>query len=202
MNTIFASALEKLLNQALHLDPHSVHALSRLAGKSVKVELTDLTLSFSFFPEIEGIAVLGNNYTGEVDAYIQSPPFTLLNLLLNNQGSFANYSDIVVSGNVQVAQQLLHILQGLDIDWEEQLAQRLGDVPAHSLGTLVRRGQHYVSDRLSHLQYYFSEYLQEESRHVPAPAEMEFFLNGVDMLRDDVERLEQRVTNLRRRFNR
>lgn len=201
MNTIFATALEKLLNQALYLDPNSLHALSKLAGKSVKVELTGLTLTFSFFPELEGIAVLGN-YTGEVDAYVQSPPFTLLSLLLNSQGSFANYADVVVSGNIQVAQQLLHVLQGLDIDWEEQLAQRLGDIPAHSLGTLVRRGQHYVSDRLSHLQYYFSEYLQEESRHVPAPAEMESFLNGVDMLRDDVDRLAQRVTNLRKRLDR
>lgn len=200
MNTIFATALEKLLNQAVHLDPNSLHALNKLAGKSVRVELTGLSLTFTFFPEIEGIAVLGDD-TGEADTYIQSPPFTLLNLLLNRHSTFVNYTDIVVSGNITIAQQLLQILQELEIDWEEQLAQRLGDVPAHSLGTLVRRGQHYVSDRLSHLQYYFSEYLQEEARHVPAPAEMETFLNSVDILRDDVERLEQRVRNLRQYFD-
>lgn len=200
MNTIFATALEKLLNQALRLDTNSFQPLNRLAGKSVNVELTGLSLTFTFFPETEGIAVLGN-YAGETDAYIQSPPFTLLNLLLNNQSTFNNYTDVIVSGDINVAQQLLQILQGLDIDWEEQLAQRLGDVPAHSLGTLMRRGQHYVNDQLTNLQYYLSEYLQEEARHLPAPAEIEVFLNGVDILREDVERLEQRVRNLRKRFD-
>lgn len=198
MKTIFTTALEKLLNQALQLDPNSLYVLDKLVGKSIKVDLTGLSLSLTFFPEADGIVIL-SDHVGEVDTWVQSPPFTLLNLLLNPQSSFAQYPEVTVSGQVNVAQQLLQVLQGLDIDWEEQLAQRLGDIPAHSLGTFVRRSQGYVNDRLTHLQYYVSEYLQEEARHLPAPAEMDAFLVGVDTLRDDVARLEQRIDNLRKR---
>ncbi|OQW92969.1 MAG: Sterol-binding domain protein, partial [Beggiatoa sp. IS2] len=42
---------------------------------------------------------------------------------------------------------------------------------------------------------------QEESRTLPAPAEMELFLNSVDTLRDDLERLEQRVRRLQKHFS-
>jgi ubiquinone biosynthesis protein UbiJ len=44
-----------------------------------------------------------------------------------------------------------------------------------------------------------AEFLQEEIREVPAPAEGEAFLTGVDRLRHDCDRLEARLTRLRTR---
>jgi ubiquinone biosynthesis protein UbiJ len=41
-----------------------------------------------------------------------------------------------------------------------------------------------------------SEYLQEESRIVPAKPEIEAFMDGVDILRSDVDRLHARVERL------
>lgn len=197
MNTFLATTLEKLLNQALHLDPNSLQALKPLIGKIVRVELAALELAFTLFPEQEGIVVLGN-YEGDVNADVQAPPFTLLNLLLHRQATLTTYPDVLVSGDSQMAQQLLHILQGLEIDWEEQLAQRLGDVPAHSLNNFIQRSRHYVHERLTNLQSQVSDYLQEEARHLPAPAEMETFRIAVETLRDDVDRLEQRVRRLQK----
>ena len=44
-----------------------------------------------------------------------------------------------------------------------------------------------------------SEYLTEESRDVPARVEVEEFLEGVDRLREAVDRLEARVGGRRAR---
>ena len=44
-----------------------------------------------------------------------------------------------------------------------------------------------------------AEYLQEEGRDVPSRTEAEEFLQGVDKLRDDVDRLEARLKLLEKR---
>jgi ubiquinone biosynthesis protein UbiJ len=44
-----------------------------------------------------------------------------------------------------------------------------------------------------------AEYLQEESRAVPAALEAEAFYSDVERLRDDVERAEARLVRLERR---
>ena len=46
-----------------------------------------------------------------------------------------------------------------------------------------------------------AEYLQEEGRDVPSRTEAEEFLHGVDRLRDDVDRLEARLTLLEARHD-
>ena len=41
-----------------------------------------------------------------------------------------------------------------------------------------------------------AEYLQEEGRDVPARVEVDEFLEGVDRLRDDTERLDAKLARL------
>lgn len=193
MNQLFATTLETLLNQALRLDPTSLHALSKLSGKIIRIEISGM--SFTLFIDNQGITVL-SDYDGEVDVRIGGAPFTLLRLLLQNEITLSNNPEVTINGEIGTAQQLLSILKGLDIDWEEQLAQGLGDIPAHQLSTLFRQCQNYTRERINTLQLNMSEYLQEESGHLPGNAEIEVFLDAVDTLRNDVERLEQKVQRL------
>lgn len=199
LNQILVTVLETLLNQALRLDPPSLQALNQLAGKIIRLQLTGIELSFTLFPDNQGIIIL-NHYEGEVDVHIQGTPFTLLRSFLQHETTLLNNSDVIIKGKISIAQQFVQILQGLDIDWEEQIAQQLGDIPAHKLGNLFRHCQAYTSDRYQHLQLNLHEYLQEEARYLPTRPEIELFLNGVDTLRDDVERLEQRVQRLTRKI--
>ncbi|MEN8215335.1 MAG: SCP2 sterol-binding domain-containing protein [Pseudomonadota bacterium] len=193
LNQLIATTLETLLNQALRWNPSSSQTLQKLSGKIIRIESSGIELTL--FPDNQSIIVL-SDYHGDVDVCISGAPFTLLRLLLQDEATLSNNPDVTITGEMSVAQQLLHLLKELDIDWEEQLAQRLGDIPAHKLGTLFRQCQNYTSVRLDNLQHNISEYLQEETRHLPTPPEMETFLNAVDTLRDDLERLEQRVRRL------
>ena len=200
MNQLFATTLETLLNQALRLDPTSLHALSKLSGKIIRIEVSGMSLVFILFIDDQGITVL-SNYDGEVDVRICGAPFTLLRLLLQNETTLSDSPDVTINGEIGTALQWFSILKELDIDWEEQLAQGLGDVPAHQLSTLFRQCQNYTRERLNTLQLNMSEYLQEESRHLPVHAEIEVFLDAVDTLRDDVERLAQKVQRLEKVLN-
>ncbi len=196
LNQFFVTTLETIVNQALRLDPPSLHTLSKLSGKIIRLELSGLDLNFTLFPDNQSIVIL-SEYDGEVDVQIKGAPFTLLRLLLQRETVLlSNNPDVSVTGEISVAQQLLQLLNGLDIDWEERLAQGLGDVPAHKLGTVFQQCQNYTRERTNTLQHNVTEYLQEEIRHLPSRPEIENFLNAVDTLRDDFERLEQRVQRL------
>lgn len=195
MNQLISQKLTQILNHALHQNPPSLPLLNRLAGKIIRIELNHFDRCLTLFPDVQGITVL-SDYEGEVDVRITGAPFTLLRLLLQEQPLLANNPQVSITGEIGTAQQLLELIRELNTDWEEQIAQWLGDIPAHYLTGSFRQVQEYTQDRFNTLQLNLSEYLQEEARHLPNPIEMELFLDTIDTLRDDLERLEQRIQRL------
>ncbi len=185
INKLFATTLETQLNQALHWDQACLEDLNKLSGKIIRLELSGLDLNFTFFPDNQGIIVLGN-YNGELDVRISCPPFSLLRLLLETTQS--DNTDVIITGEISTAQQFLLLLRKLDIDLEERLAQWLGTVPMF---------QNLNSECRNTLQDKLREYLQEKTHHLPTRVEMETFLHAVNTLSDDLERLEQRVQRLK-----
>jgi ubiquinone biosynthesis accessory factor UbiJ len=195
LNQFFVTTLETLINQALRLDTTSLHALNTFAGKIIRIEITGIDFNVTLFPDNQGIIIL-SEYEDEVDVRIKGAPFTLLRLLLQHDATFSNTANITVDGDINIAEELLLMLKGLDIDWEEQIAQRLGEGPTHKLATLFQKSQNYTTEQFKTLQQHTSEYLQEKVRHLPSRAEMDAFFESVKTLHDDVESLEQRVQRL------
>jgi ubiquinone biosynthesis protein UbiJ len=64
------------------------------------------------------------------------------------------------------------------------------------LGQLFRAGKEWGQESLETLRLNTSEFIQEESRDVPATAEIEEFYNEVDKLRLDFDRLQSRLERL------
>jgi ubiquinone biosynthesis protein UbiJ len=192
INPISAKLLETLLNQALHLDPFSLEALGKLSGKIIRFELSGIELNLTLFPDEQGIVVF-SDYEGEVDVCIAGAPFTLLRLLRQRDVILSDELEITIKGEVSIAQNLLLILQGLNIDWEGLLAKRLGNVPAHKLSAVFHWGQNSVDKQFHTFQHKLSKSLQEKTGYLPSRAEIGIFSRAVDTLHDDLERLEQRV---------
>jgi len=65
----------------------------------------------------------------------------------------------------------------------------------------LRKGTDYTQNRFTTLQNNTSEYLQEEARYLPTKYEINHFLNNVDTLRNDTERLTQRIARLEKKLN-
>lgn len=191
----FIHPLENLVNQALRLDPPSLQAMGQLSGKIIQVDIQGLGIVLTLLPEAEGIVFL-EDYQGEVDSLISGAPFTLLRLLLQHEAVLDVHSGVTLRGEISTAQQFFNILHRLNIDWEEQASRWLGDIPAHALGKYFRYFRNYTTQQLHTLQLNTREYLQEESQIFPTHLEVEVFLEAIDILRDDVERLEQRIQRL------
>ena len=73
------------------------------------------------------------------------------------------------------------------------LSRYVGDAAAHQIGNAVRDLMSWGRDAAERLSKDLAEYLQYESRDLPPRHEVQDFLNNVDKLRDDAERLAARL---------
>jgi ubiquinone biosynthesis protein UbiJ len=103
---------------------------------------------------------------------------------------------IKIDGDMGLGNHFSQILREIDVDWEELLSRAVGDVVAHHLGQVVRNAQGWLGDSSHAMRLNTQEYLQEEARLVPADAEIRQYLDAVDTLRADTDRLEARLKRL------
>lgn len=190
------SGLEALINRYLRLDPDIGPRLAALSGSCIGIELRGLDMTLFIFPDEHGIQ-LKDKIEGEADTVLRGTPLGMLRLGLGGNTEKTLFSgDVVIEGDVETGQAFKAILDGLDIDWEEQLSGLTGDVIAHQLGNSARRGRQAFRHGLASLEKNIGEYLQEELRVLPTRIETENFCADVTRISMDVERISARLKRL------
>lgn len=195
------NALKKYFDQ----DAEIAARLQQLENQPLLLKLTDLRKQLLI--TTSGASISVSEYP--VDAV--APPITttihanIITLLRIASGadyqSVLHSGDLRIEGAVEPANRLYTIFTQVDIDWEEIASTYMGDALAHQLGNLARGAQSYRRRSIKNLRADLSEYLQEESRMLPAKTEIERFLHNVDVLDADIERLEARVRRLVKVYN-
>jgi ubiquinone biosynthesis protein UbiJ len=194
-DTLLASA-EALLNRLLALDPEGAARLAAIQGRVLRVELTGFGTRIHLVPTEQGLMLYGR-YDAEPDCTVRGTPAALLRMAVSEHREDQVFAGAIrIDGDNGVAQTLGEVLKGLDIDWEEQVSRLLGDTLAHRIGVQTRSAGRWASRSGEVLTRDLREYLIEEGRLLPGDDDMRAFLDGVDTLRDDVERLEARVERL------
>ena len=197
MNLATATLLngaQALFNRLLQYDPDTRQRLGALTGKVICLELRDSSLRLYVLPSAAGVELRGE-HDGLVDVTIAGSA-AVFSRLMSDRGRAPVAGELQISGNIELGQQFQRIVRGLDIDAEEMLAQRLGDVPARQLGNIFRAARDGVAHAGATLERDAVEYLQEEARVLARREQIAAFLSGVDRVRADVDRLEQRIQRL------
>ncbi len=191
------SAIETAFNAWLKLDGEALPRFTELDGKIIRFHITGLDLNLYFLPAPSGIQVLGNypeDEGGLVDATIHGSPMALIQLSRSdNAGEAMLKSNVEIEGDMRVAEKFSAILRDVDIDWEELLSKLVGDIIAHQAGQVTREITGWLKDSGESIKQNTAEYLTEESNLIPAEAEITQFMDQVDDLRMDVDRLEARI---------
>jgi len=204
LDVLAASALEAALNRYLDVALHQYpdegpsQRLALLNGKVVAIELQGLKATFYLAFHHDRVRVQAH-LQGEPDAAITGTPLSLMRMRLQGrreqrQSLFGG--DVTISGDAELGRQVNALLDELDIDWEEQLSRLVGDVVAHGIGSRARAFGDWARQAVETLSEDGREYLHEEAQLLVSRAELEPFLAAVDVLRDDVERLDKRVARL------
>ncbi len=197
---LIAAGVEAALAASLKGSSAARADLARLDGKVIRLELIGLPLTLHFLPEGGKMAVAAD-YHGEADITVRAPAASLMAAALKRD-SEAVPRGMQISGDAETAQVFSRLLKSADLDWEELLAQRIGDVAARQVGNAMRGFMGWSRDAGTRLGQDVADYLHYESRQVPPRHEVEGFLTGVDRLRDDAERLTARLKRAESRLRR
>ena len=195
---MIAAAVQAALDASLKGSSAARADLKRLDGKVIRLELIGLPLTLHFLPE-EGRVTVAADYHGDADITVRAPVASLMAAALKRD-SEAVPRGMQVSGDAETAQVFSRLLKHADLDWEELLAQRVGDVAARQIGNAVRGLMGWSRDAGSRLGQDLADYLHYESRELPPRHEVQGFLSDVDRLRDDAERLNARFKRVESRM--
>ena len=190
-------ALQKAINKALLLDEHMPEKIQSLDGKTLEMIISPLNVNF-FIHFKGGEIQLLDHYEGLADTIIHSSPLGLirLSLLPASQARSLFNDKIRMSGDTELGQQVKQLFDDMDIDWEGHLAHFTGDVVAHQIGSLVRKGIDFKNQFNDSMRQNVTEYLQEELAVLPSKNELDDFFTAVDELSLSVERLQAHVNHL------
>lgn len=187
---LVAPAVELALNQALAGSSAAARDLKQLDGKVIALELKELPLKLYFLPQAGRLAVRAG-HASKIDLTVRAPSFALLEAALKRSDTPPR--GIELNGDAETGQTFSRLLKQADLDWEELLSRYVGDIAAHQIGNLARRLLHWGRDASARLGQDLAEYLVYESGALPPRHEVEAFLDSVDRLKNDVERLAARL---------
>ena len=188
--------IESALNAYLRLDGEALDNCAALKGKIIALNLKGPALTLYFLPGTRDIQVLGE-YAGEPDATIRGSVGGLMRLgASSDSASTLLETDVEILGDLRSAEAFSQILSEASIDWEDILSKWIGDAAAFQVGSAFRSLNGWLKESTESVRLNTSEYLSEESRVLPAEAEVREYMDEVDDLSMAVDRLTARLNAL------
>lgn len=204
---MLTSTLENVLNRGLPRSPRAQQLCAELAGRRVGISVTALPSAYVLVESTgTSLKVSGVTAGARVDAPPDAPPDVTVTggplslLALSGPGPEAvlQRGDVRIDGDAELAQKFRELALLLRPDLEEELSLVLGDVPAHQLGRFARAALGWTRKATATTVRNVAEYLGHERQDLVPRSEAEQFLQGVDTLREDVDRLAARIDLLTR----
>lgn len=197
--------LEAAFNTWLKLDQqthgNALEKLQALQGKLICLHISNPDLKLYFLPTADSVRVTAD-YAAAPDVTIHGSALALMRLSsADDTGKAMLAQGIKIDGDMGLGNRFSQILREIDVDWEELLSRAVGDVIAHQMGQLARTTKGWLDGSAHAMRLNTQEYLQEEARLVPADAELRQYLDAVDTLRMDADRLEARLKRLEPGFS-
>ncbi|MGR9114500.1 MAG: ubiquinone biosynthesis accessory factor UbiJ [Gammaproteobacteria bacterium] len=196
LKPLLTGAFEAALNRYLALDNDVGFFLEPLAGKVIAVTVLPFNDTIYLCPSAKSIQVL-DVYPDEPDTTLTGSAIAFGLMGLSSKPMRSIFSgEITITGDMHTGRRFQALFDKLDIDLEEKLSQYTGDIVAHKIGQFFRAGRHWSQDAMESLKLNAAEFLQEETRDLPAGPEADIFYRQVDELRADYDRLNARFLRL------
>lgn len=182
------------INRLLRQNSWALERLRPFATKVVRVDCFPLMMRIGIGEAGDATAAAPDTAP---DVTIQLTPGVMLRLAARDASA---WNDIAVEGDPQLAAALNTIARNIRWDIEEDLSRVFGDIAAHRMVETGRKLDTWSRQGADNLARSFAEYWTEEQPLIASRADVEQFIREVDVLRDDLARLEKRL-ELRERVN-
>ncbi len=194
------SVIEGVVNRVLAGDPDTPARLSRLAGRTVRVDswlARDVSLYVTFD---ENLVHLDDTFDGEVDATISGGPLGFARAAADpaNRDVFGD-GTLSVSGDAMVVQAAAELFGRYRYDWQGRVEPVIGEAATARLESLLDRLEAWRGEVRAKVAADAGEYLREEKRLLATRESVASFGDAVDNLVSDVSRLQKRIELLEKR---
>ena len=190
-HTIAAGAICRAINHVLSSEPWATGELSKHSGKSILLKLPFGELCC----EIAPTGLLHVLKAAETPSLTLEVSAKALSDLAGSSGGLREqaFKAVKITGDADLAQLIGRLAGQLRWEYEEDLAQLVGDAPAHFA---VKQGKKFVSATraaASDLLDNVVEYVSEEKKVLLNQRDFRIRKTELNDLRDSVDRMEKRI---------
>ncbi len=196
---MLTGVIENLLNRNLGASPRARELCAQLRERRILIAMQGTPLRISVESTGDSLR-LSSTASGEFEAEIEGTPVNLVALAGPEPESLLQRGAVSIRGDVELAQRYRELALLLRPDFEEELSRLVGDAPAHQLMRFALGALAFGRRAASTTTLNAAEYLAHEKRDLVPRAEADVFLEGVDRIREDVDRLEARFALLGQRL--
>ena len=183
-------------NHALEHDPKTMQRLQQLHGKSMGLHIKTINQSITVSPFAEGIE-LSREILSKVDVTLKVTPSAMLKISRDGlEGADLQPGELEISGGPIIGQRFARIITELSINWEDLLAEQIGDSPARVVSMAAEQTRDFAQHSRAQIHNRFIHFIKNELTVTAEQEEVNNFLDDVDTLRADTERLAARIKRL------
>lgn len=198
ISQILTSTLEILINKTLTFSTNTA-SLEKLTQKTLTLVLEELgfPLSFTVCNTAESPTIVVTTLTECADCTINTSISTLRELKAEQPiTELIKQDKLDLTGDIKVAQQFASVAENLDIDWQSELANHIGDIPTYKLMQLGKRVSETAQFATKQIKADTSEYIVHEKRLVVTRSQIDQFNQQVFEASEQVDQLDQRISQL------
>ncbi len=193
---LLIAVLETGLNRYLALDSNKEDLLIPLKGKIIALTIQPFNETLYLCPTGDTIQIIDQTVTPP-DTTISGSVWALGLMGISAKPMRSVFSgEIKIEGDIQTGKLFQELFKKLDIDLEGLLAQYTGEGIASRISQFFRTGQEWGKETVETFKLNTAEFLQEETRELPAKPEIDIFYQEVDELRMACDRLDSRINRL------
>ena len=203
---MLSQKLQALLDERVDGSPRARELLQQLEGRRMRIVARYTPWELTLLAEggrlriMPGEPVAGTDSPWPpADVTLSGTPLSLLALNREDPQAVIRRGDVTLSGDGETGARFQELAQLLKPDLEEGLSRLLGDIPAHGVGALLHRTLEWGRSAISTQGSNAGEYLAHERRVLVPRAEARQFIEDVDALREQVDRVAARVAALEAR---
>lgn len=196
---IFTPPAAAAINHLLRSASWARERLKPFAGKTARFNLAPfaVTLAIRDSGEVEHSIAGGPRDTlaarPSCDAVFILTPGIALRLLASDKNA---WQDVQMSGDTELAREILFVAQNLRWDAEEDLSRVFGDIIAHRMVRAASDLKHWQQQATDSIARSAAAYWTDEQPLIATRHDVERFVREADALRDDVARFEKRIEGL------
>jgi ubiquinone biosynthesis accessory factor UbiJ len=196
LKPLLIATLETALNRYLALDNNKEDLLIPLKGKVIALTIQPFNETLYLCPTGDSIQIIDQTVTPP-DTMISGSIWELGLMGISAKPMRSVFSgEIKIEGDIQTGKQFQELFKKLDIDLEGLLAQYMGNDMASRISQFFRSGQEWGKETIETFKLNTAEFLQEETRDLPAKPEIDNYYQQVDQLRNDLQARVERLSQL------